>query len=214
MMFSVIVPAHNSENYFRKGLESIAFQQFRDFELIVVCDRCTDATADLAGMYGAKVVSVDYGRDGLSRDKGIELAQGKWILFMDDDDWFVHDYCFQQLADKIRSYDTWDTDNDIDVIAFGYLCKGRGYVQPSEDTIFKPGDAHVWSNCWKRSSITGAKFGDAMYCSDTYFVRDMRRRVKRYELFDMPLYYYNFLREGSQTDLLIQGKIRQSPVAR
>ena len=119
MMFSVIVPAHNSEQYFRKGLESIAFQQFKNYELIVVCDRCTDATEDLAGMYGAKTVSVDFGRDGLSRDKGLEMAQGDFILFLDDDDWFIHDYCFQMLADKIKSCP------DADVIAFGYLCKGR-----------------------------------------------------------------------------------------
>ena len=207
-MFSVIVPAHNSEAFIRKGIESIVFQQNASFELIVVCDRCTDNTQDVAGMYGARTVAVDYGRDGLSRDKGISIATGEWILFMDDDDWFVHEYCFKMLADEINSYE------NADVVAFGYLCKGRGYVPPSEKTIFQPGEAHVWSNCWRREAISGAAFGDAMFCSDTYFVRDMKKRVMRYELFDMPLYYYNFLREGSQTDLLIQGKIRQSPVAR
>lgn len=214
-MFSVIVPAHNSEAFIRKGIESIVNQQDVSFELIVVCDSCTDNTQNIAEMYGAKTVAVDYGRDGLSRDKGISMATGEWILFMDDDDWFVHEYCFRMLKDKINSYKTWTYDaEDIDAIVFGYLCKGRGYVPPSEKTIFQPGEAHVWSNCWRRKAISGAAFGDAMFCSDTYFVRDMKKRVKRYELFDTPLYYYNFLREGSQTDLLIQGKIRQSPVAR
>ena len=207
-MFSVIVPAYNSEAFIRNGIESIVNQQDVSFELIVVCDSCTDNTQNIAETYGAKTVAVDYGRDGLSRDKGISMATGEWILFMDDDDWFVHEYCFKMLADEINSYE------NADVIAFGYLCKGRGYVPPSEKTIFQPGEAHVWSNCWMREAISGAAFGDAMFCSDTYFVRDMKKRVKRYELFDMPLYYYNFLREGSQTDLLIHGKIRQSPVAR
>jgi glycosyltransferase involved in cell wall biosynthesis len=209
MMFSVIVPAHNSEGYIRRGLESIALQQCRDFELIVVCDRCTDKTEDIAKMYGAKTECVNYGRDGLTRDKGLELATGEWILFMDDDDWFIHDYCFTQLADEINK-----CDNAMDAIGLGYLCKGRGYVEPSYETIFRPGDAHVWSTCWKHSSIAGCKFGDAMYCSDTYFIRDAKRRVQLYRLFNMPLYYYNFKRPGSQTDLLIRGQIRQSPVAR
>lgn len=214
MMFSVIIPAHNSEQYIKKGIESIVFQQFKDYELIIVCDRCTDHTQDVAGMYGARTVAVDFGSDGLSRDKGLEMAQGDWILFLDDDDWFLHEYCFKQLADEIKSYDAWETENDIDVMAFGYVCRNRGYVEPSKDTIFTPGDAHVWSNCWRRSSAKGAKFGDAVYCSDTYFIRDMRLRVKRYELFNMPLVYYNFMREGSQTDKMIKGEIRVSPVAR
>ena len=209
MMFSVIIPAHNSEQYIRKGLESIRQQSFRDYELIVVCDRCTDDTEQIAQEYGAITECVSFGRDGLARDKGISIAQGDWILFMDDDDWFLHEFVFQQLADKIKTLE-----DDIDVLAFGYVCKGKGYFEPSEHTIFRPGDAHVWSNCWRRSATAGANFGDAMFCSDTYFIRDMKQRVRRYELFNMPIYYYNFLREGSQTDLLIRGQIRQSPVAR
>lgn len=209
MMFSVIVPAYNSEQYIRKGLESIRQQSFKDYELIVVCDRCTDNTEQIAKEYGAITESVNFGKDGLTRDKGLSMAKGDWILFMDDDDWFIHEFCFQQLRREILAC------NDmVDVLAFGYVAKGMGYYEPSEYTIFRPGDAHVWSNCWRRSATTGASFGDAVFCSDTYFVRDMKKRVRRYELFNMPIYYYNFKRLGSQTDLLIQGKIRQSPVAR
>ena len=206
-MFSVIVPAFNAASHIHKCIESIAFQQYRNYELIVVCDRCNDETEDIAKMYKARTERVNYGRDGLTRDKGLEMAQGDWILFCDDDEWFLHEYCFRMLADEINEW-------DVDIIAFGYICKGRGYVPPSDRTIFNPGDAHVWSNAWKRSAITGAKFGDAMYCSDTYFVRDVRQRTQRYWLFNQPLYYYNFKRPGSQTDLLIRGQIRQSPVAR
>ena len=208
-MFSVIVPAHNSASYIHKCLESISLQQFRDYELIVVCDRCNDDTEYIAKMHKARTESVNYGRDGLTRDKGLSMATGDWILFCDDDDWFLHEFAFQQLADEIKEHG-----DNSDIIAFGYVCRNRGYVKPEEKTIFNPGDAHVWSNCWKRSAITGSHFGDALYCSDTYFVRDVKFRTKRYSLFNMPLYYYNFKRPGSQTDLLIQGKIRQSPVAR
>lgn len=207
MKFSVIVPAHNAEKHINTLLQSIRTQSFEDYELIVVCDRCTDFTETIAKHYQAKTVNVDYGSDGLSRDKGLEMATGDWILFADDDDWFVHEFCFQQVADATEKCDS-------DVVAFGYLCKGQGYVEPSFDTIFLPGKAHVWSNCWKRSSIRGAKFGDAVFCSDTYFVRDMKRRVNSYSVLNMPIYYYNFMREGSQTDMLMRGQILQSPVAR
>ena len=207
MMFSVIVPAHNSASFIHKCLESIRSQTFTDYELIVVCDRCSDDTEAVARAFGARIAEVNFGRDGLSRDKGLSMATGDWIIFCDDDDWFVHEYCFQQIADAIRGH-------DVDIIAFGHVCKGKGYVAPSADTIFTPGKAHVWSNAWKRSAIAGAKFGDAVFCSDTYFIRDVKRRTMRNAVLNMPIYYYNFKRKGSQTDLLIQGRIRQSPVAR
>ena len=209
MMFSVIVPAYNSESFIHKLLASIKCQTFTDYELIVVCDNCADRTNEIAQIYGAVTYPVSYKSDGLSRDKGLEIARGDWILFCDDDDWFLHEFCFKQLADEIKKHG-----DEADIIAFGYICKGRGYVEPSEHTIFRPGDAHVWSNALKRSAIAGSKFGDALYFSDTYFIRDAKRRIKRYELFNMPIYYYNFKRPGSQTDLLIKGQIRQSPVAR
>lgn len=207
MMFSVIIPAHNSKAFIGRLLHSIKMQTFIDYEVIVVCDDCHDTTAKVAMGYADKVICTKYGSDGLARDEGLSVAQGDWILFADDDDWFVHEFCFQQIADAIKA-------NDTDIIAFGYLCKGHGYIAPSEKTIFNPGDAHVWSNAWKRSAIVGSKFGDAVFCSDTYFIRDVKRRTQRYALLNMPIYYYNFNRPGSQTDLLIRRKLNASPVAR
>lgn len=205
-MFSIIIPAYNSENHIRKGLESIRTQSYRNYELIVVCDNCTDNTEQIAKEYGAVTECVIYGKDGLTRDKGIEMAHGKWVLFMDDDDWFIHEFVFKQLADELT--------DELDLLAFGYLCNGKGYIRPEEENIFKPTVGHVWSNCWKRSVIGDARFGDATFCSDTYFLRAMKDKVKSIEIWDMPIYYYNFMRPGSQTDLFVQGKIIESPIAR
>ena len=49
--FSVIVPEHNSAEWMRKGLNSIRWQSFTDYQLIIVCDRCTDDTAKIAEEY-------------------------------------------------------------------------------------------------------------------------------------------------------------------
>lgn len=206
-MFSVIIPAHNSQEFIYYGLRSIQDQSYKNYELIVVCDNCTDDTEYVAKAYDAKIFNVSFGRDGLTRDYGIQQATGDWILFMDDDDHFIHEYCFQQLADEINRYD------DIDLLAFGHICKHRGYIPPVEENIFRPRVDHVWSSAWKRATIGPARFGDAVFSSDTYFLRDMKSRVKSYAIFDMPIYYYNFKRPGSQTDLFCKGIIRQSPVA-
>lgn len=206
--FSIVIPAHNAEHHITRLLDSITAQSFHDYEIIVVCDNCTDATEDVVKQYGAITDRVSYGRDGLSRDHGLTLAAGRWILFADDDDWFIHEYVFQQLHDFIR-----DHAGAADVIGFGYIFRTKGYIQPSEYNLFRPRVDHVWSSAWRRDAIRGAKFGDAVFSSDTYFLRDMKQRCTAFQLFDMPLYYYNFLRPGSQTDLFCKGIIRQSPVA-
>ena len=59
--FSIIIPAFNAEKHIRKALDSIKEQTFRDYELIVICDNCTDNTAQVAWTYGAKVIKVNYG---------------------------------------------------------------------------------------------------------------------------------------------------------
>ena len=211
--FSVIVPAHNAENHIQPLLDSISSQSFQDYELIVVCDSCTDHTFETVLQYirkgtGDQILTVQCGRDGLTRDFGIACAKGTWVLFADDDDWFIGDHCFDNLANFISTHD--DT---VDLVAFGYDCRTRGYIKPVHENVFKPRIDHVWSSAWRRDRIGTARFGDAVFCSDTYFLRDMKSRVRNIAIYDAPLYYYNFLRPGSQTDLFCKGKLRQSPVA-
>jgi len=209
-LFSVIIPAHNSAAFIRRGLASIASQTFRDFELIVVCDNCTDNTEQIAQEYGARTERVSFGRDGLTRDHGIRMARGTWLLFMDDDDWFIHEYCFQQVADEIMRIQ-----DNVNVLSFGYIFRTKGYKAPEGDELFTPRVAHVWSKAWRRDTVLSqdARFGDAVFCSDTYFLKAMRNHIRNGAALNMPIYYYNFMRQGSQTDLFRRGIIRQSLVA-
>ena len=92
--FSVIIPMHNCAEFMRKGLEQIRLQTFSDFELIMVCDACTDNTVEIAKAYirpgtGDKVLEVNYGRAGMSRNAALDVAEGEWILFADDEDWYL-----------------------------------------------------------------------------------------------------------------------------
>ena len=104
----------------------------------------------------------------------------------------------------------------IIVLAFGYVFRTKGYKAPAGDELFTPRIAHVWAKAWRRTSVldAGAKFGDAVFSSDTYFLKAMKEYTDGFtQTFNMPIYYYNFLRLGSQTDLFVKGRIRQSPVA-
>lgn len=197
MRFSIIIPAHNTEKYIRKTLESVKIQEFKDYELIVVCDSCEDKTEEIAKEYTDKVYSVNYSKDGLTRNKGLDEATGEYILFMDSDDWWMHEYVLSILDTILKG-------QDIDILAFGFIWMSRGYCGPiANKTLAKSYlYSNVWSKCWKKSFLddNNIRFRDIYPHSDMYFVSDASNSTSKVYYLDQPLYYYNYLREGSITN--------------
>lgn len=193
MRFSIIIPAHNAENHIRKNLDMIKAQTFTDYELIVVCDNCTDKTEEIAKEYGAITKEVHFGRDGLTRNTGIDMAKGEWLLFLDDDDWWLHEFVLEQLDEKLKE------SGNIDILAFSFIFKHWKYAKPEGNN-----GCHwiaVWNKCWRREFVGETRFSDRWSKSDLDFhYRIMARQPKILD-WDMPLYYYNYMREGSISDM-------------
>lgn len=191
MRFSIIIPAHNASGHIRKALETVKSQTFTDYELIVVCDSCTDDTEQIAKEYGAKTEAVEYHADGLTRNRGIELAQGEYVLFIDDDDWWLHEYVLEMLDEKIRSIPL------ADIICFSFIFRHLGYAAP----IRKCNGQHwiaCWCKCYKRTAIGDARFsGITDGSADVQFFIEMFSKGLCTYNWDMPLYYYNYWREDS-----------------
>ena len=193
--FSIIVPEHNSAEFMRKGLDSIRSQMFTDYELIIVCDSCTDNTAEIAMEYTDKVYEIDAKRCGFARNKGLDEAKGEWILFMDDDDWFMDTMVFQTLADTVGK-------QDEDILAFNFFWKGHGVKQNTVNHLWTA----VWNKAWRKEFIDriGARFPDWIHSDDEGFSRITHHRAK-IAFLDQCLYYYNFMRPGSLTWQIDQG---------
>lgn len=90
-MVSVIVPAYNAASYLRECLDSALAQTYHDMEVIVVDDGSTDSTPEIIGEYAARdprIVAVRQSNQGISstRNRGISIAGGEWIVFLDSDD--------------------------------------------------------------------------------------------------------------------------------
>ena len=85
---SVIIPAHNEEKYIRRCIHSIkkADERFKgNTEIIVVCNRCTDKTAQIAKENGARVLFNEDRCIAKVRNAGIDAANGKIIVTIDAD---------------------------------------------------------------------------------------------------------------------------------
>ena len=192
MKFSVIVPAHNSGSYIRKCLESIKSQSFTDYELIVICDACTDNTKAIAQEYTNKVFEVDKRCSSAARNVGLDAAQGEWVLFCDSDDWYLHEFVFEQLAEKAGK-------ENEDVLIFALIWRHIGYgtIRSPKGTIYP----HTTNKCWRRSSIGDTRFNPGIKVGEDqdFFFTMLNKGIKMVE-WDMPLYYYNYLFKGSKSE--------------
>lgn len=184
--FSVIMPAHNAAAYIIKGLNSIRNQSFKDYELFVVCDACTDHTAEIARQYTDKVYEVNFHNPGFTRNVGLDHATGDWVLFCDDDDWFLHEYVFAQLAERLR-------DTSADLLSFSWIWKRDGYIRNTPENH----RSQVCGHAWRRSFISTTRFDSGMFAEDARFFQQLIDKGPVTEFWDMPMYYYNHPRRGS-----------------
>ena len=104
-LISVIIPAYNAENTIKETIESALQQTWKALEIIVINDGSTDSTLDIVNSINSpqlKVLSYANGGVSASRNRGIALAKGEYIAFLDADDLWTPDKLeaqFQALQD-------------------------------------------------------------------------------------------------------------------
>lgn len=107
-IISIVVPVYNVEKYLDRCIESILAQSFKDFELILVNDGSSDSSAFICDKYKGmdkrvKVIHKENGGLSDARNKGIEIATGKYIGFVDSDDYIDKDM-YLQLYELIEMH--------------------------------------------------------------------------------------------------------------
>lgn len=102
-LVSVIMPAYNCEKYIADAIESVLKQTYSNFELIVIDDGSKDRTLEIIREYSNKDPRVkalqNEKNSGVSstRNRGISLAEGEWIAFLDSDDIWIEDKLEKQM---------------------------------------------------------------------------------------------------------------------
>lgn len=130
-MISVIVPVYNVEDYLHVCINSVLKQTYQDFEIICIDDASTDSSLDILKYFTQKdsrikVLKNDSNRGpGFSRNKGLEVAQGKYISFLDGDDWLSLD-AYEILIKKVE-------EDNLDLLMF----KNVVYYEDSQEFGFE-----------------------------------------------------------------------------
>lgn len=128
---SIIIPVYNTEKYLSQCLDSVLNQTFKNIEIICVDDGSTDNSYKILEEYAGKdsrikVIHQDNKGSSAARNAGLEIASGKYIGYVDSDDWIdFHMYKrLYSIAEKHR----------VDIVSSGLLIEGA-YTSEHYDTI-------------------------------------------------------------------------------
>lgn len=116
-LITVVVPIYKVEKYLEKCIDSIIKQTYENLEIILVDDGSPDKCPQICDEYAKndsriRVIHKENGGVSSARNIGMENARGKWIAFIDADDWIEEKY-FEKMLDRVKT-------NDADIVLCGY----------------------------------------------------------------------------------------------
>lgn len=128
---SVIIPVYNVEKYLRECLDSVVNQTLKEIEIICVDDGSTDSSLDILKEYATKdnrftIITQKNLHAGVARNRGIQLAKGEYVHFLDSDDWIEQD-AYEKLYKILK-------DNKADLVKF----KAYSFNNQTGETTSRP----------------------------------------------------------------------------
>ena len=197
---SLVVPVYNVQEYLPECLDSLLGQSFAAIEIILVDDGSTDASAEICDRYAARdgrirVVHQQNAGVSKARNVGIRLARGKYLGFVDGDDWVDRDYC-KRLYETLIDYRA-----DISICSY-YVARSRKTKPEAADgkiTIYDRKEAirmlyedvrirsFSWNKLFRRELFDGIGFPeDRMYyyrMRGDSCTNEMSHPLKEYQFF-------------------------------
>lgn len=201
-LISIILPVYNVEKYLFKCIDSIINQTYKNFEIILVDDGSLDSSGQICDEYATvdsriKVIHKENGGVSSARNRGLDIATGKWVLFADPDDIIPLD-ALNYYAEVISS-------NNVDMVLGSYVeCNEKGNIIKSEDKQFEKQismleclklfyksdtylfQGYVWNRLMKLSII---KENNLKYNESIYFKEDGLFAVQYMVCCSLPCYY-------------------------
>lgn len=187
---SIIIPVFNLEKYIAPMLTALISQKHSyNVEIIFVLNNCTDNTEQVIRDSGldCKIISCEIQGCGPARNAGFEIARGEYIWFLDGDDWLLSDTAIQDVLDK-----AFFEDLNILYIPFASELYKWQYFSMVPQYLLR------------RSFVEEFRFPHIQPAEDDAYMDMVLRKAgfNRGNYFQLPrisrpLYFYNYLREGS-----------------
>ena len=220
VLISIIIPVYNVEGYLRECLDSILAQTFNDFEVICVDDGSTDKSLDILNEYAQKdsrfvIVHQENKGAGSARNAGIKLAKGKYVQFLDSDDYF-EPTMLEELYNHAEKYNA-----DMTVCSARKVDENKNIIEsqnpnspinldlaPMEtpfswvdfkDDIFTMFNVAIWNKLFSKDLIkkNNLEFQNLSSCNDVSFGNISKICAKKIVIFNKELVNYRFHRKGN-----------------
>jgi len=219
---SFVLPVYKVEQYLRQCLDSILLQATPECEVVLVDDGSPDRSGAICDEYAekypnVKVTHIPNGGNSAARNLGADLAEGKYICFVDSDDYIdaasvpkilswidreEADICFLQ-ATKVFP--------DGTLVPLGEGMTHEGLYQKSREEALAfmatcpkyPGGP--WAKLIRREFLikNNIRFpGDRRLCEDLFYTLDMYLAAESFDALDFPYYYYRQSVAGSITSTI------------
>lgn len=200
MNLSVIVPVYNTSRFLRKCLDSIINQNVSDFEILLIDDGSTDESSSICQEYELRYPHVKYYRKkngGLSstRNYGLEISSGKFISFVDSDDYLEPNFYGVALNEIC----------DYDAVVFGSKMIDENGCQISKD-IYENNELNsndiledlvcnlktaVWNKIFRREFIKNYRFPEnRIHGEDLVFMLNCLSKTSRFKTITSVGYNY------------------------
>ena len=181
---SVIIPVCNVEKFLPECLDSILKQTIKDIEIICINDGSTDNSSDILNEYRAKddrfiIINQSNSGPSISRNKGVEAANGEFIAFIDSDDFLINDDYFEKLLNACEKY---NADIAVASILRGNEKKSEYILKIDEEKFSAeysekllicdvPNLNFVWNKLYRRESLlsTGLVFPEHKIYEDLFY---------------------------------------------
>jgi glycosyltransferase involved in cell wall biosynthesis len=212
-LVSVIIPVYNVEKYLRRCIESVLAQSYTNFEIILIDDGSTDSSGQICDEYAMinnRIKVYHKGNAGVSsaRNLGLRYAEGKWIVFVDSDDYVKKDYILHLIQ---------DSSDDIDLVISYAIIDRYGIVEVEQYSLANIDDCNFdilflqykiywhtspWGKLFRKDiiDILGLTFCEGMHISeDLVFLYTYLTKCHQIKITGKSDYYYFATQEMSLT---------------
>lgn len=193
---SIIIPVYNAEKYLKECLESVINQKTKyKYEIIVINDGSTDNSLNILKTYSNKIKIIDKPNSGPgdSRNKGLELASGKYILFVDSDDYVNENF----VETMVKTIDK----NNADIVICDYYRVTKNevkYFNKGPEGIYLKNnfnevllmEFHSCNKIFTKKIFNNEKYPIGMLFEDVVLISKLILKANKIVKINNPLYYY------------------------
>ena len=201
-LISVIVPVYNVEKYVEKCINSIMRQTYKNLEIMIVNDGATDNSrlvCEALAKKDKRIRLINKENGGLSdaRNVGIDNANGKYISFIDSDDYVEENYV-ELLYNTIKQYDA-----DVSIASHKVIYEkniidkstGKKFCATSKEILemllYDNGiDTSAWGKLYKRELFKDIKFPKGRLFEDSATIYKLIDKSEKIAVYSKPVYNY------------------------